>query len=135
MKTIITTLLFVVSAFNYGLVYATEHHGGHGGGSKARASNCLKPRLEKFLPANMATVTPGSEFSFVVFNVESPEHIMVSAKKEPVTFTTEFKDPFYIVTGKLPDNLRNTVARINIKVHNKSSSCTVENGWLLKISE
>lgn len=116
--------------------YATEHHGGHSGGkNRGNSNNCLRPRLEKFLPPHLATVAPGSEFSFVVFNLESPEHLMVTAKNEPVTLTTEFKNPFYIVKGKLPDNLRNTMARINIKIHSKTSSCEAENGWLVKITE
>ena len=47
----------------------------------------------------------------------------------------DYKDPYYAVTAKLPDSLRNTVARINIKVNGKSSHCEAEKGWLVKISE
>lgn len=57
---------------------------------------------------------------------------MVTAKKQPVVIQTEFKAPFYRVTGKLPDGLRNTMARIDIMVHGK---CQAEAGWLVKISE
>ncbi len=137
MKKILITLLFTFLAFNY-TVNATEHHSGHiGGGRNAGAGggNCSKPKLEKFLPPNMAEVAPGSEFSFVVFNIDKPEQLAVTAKKLPVDIAAEFKDPFYLVTGKLPDSLRNTVARINIKVNAKSNNCEAESGWLVKIAE
>ncbi len=129
-------LFFMTSCLNAGIGYAAEHHSGHnmagGGGGE---SGCLKAQLNKFMPANLATVAPGSAFSFWAFNVEKPEQIKVTVKSIPVEVTTENKDAFYLVKGKLPADLVNTAARINIKVTAKSPKCNVENGWLVKIAE
>jgi hypothetical protein len=134
MKKIFIPLLITVSVFNYAGVEAMEHPPGHG--SKNRGGGvCTRPRMEKFTPANMATVAPGSEFSFVAFNIDNTDDLTVTAKKLPVEIRSEFKDPFFVVTGKLPDSLRNTVARINIKIDAKTANCEAEAGWLLKISE
>ncbi|MDO9048740.1 MAG: hypothetical protein Q7U66_13545 [Methylobacter sp.] len=131
-------LFFIVSCFNVSAGYAAEHHSGHGassGGGGGGENACLKPQLTKFLPANLATVAPGSAFSFLAFNVEKPEQIKVTVKTIPVEVTTEDKDTFYLVKGKLPAELVNTTARINIKVNAKVSRCNGENGWLVKIAE
>lgn len=132
-------ILFMVSCFNIGAGYASEHHSGHGassgGGGGNSENGCLKPQLTKFLPANLATVAPGSAFSFWAFNVEKPEQIKVTVKNIAVEVITEDKDNFFLVKGKLPAELVNTTARINIKVNAKVSKCNGENGWLVKIAE
>jgi len=129
-------LFFIASCFNAGAGYAAEHHSGHnmagGGGGE---SGCLKVQLSKFMPANLATVAPGSAFSFWAFNVEKPEQIKVTVKSIPVEVTTENKEGFYLVNGKLPADLVNTAARISIKVTAKNPKCNGENGWLVKITE
>jgi hypothetical protein len=128
----------MVCCFNISAGYASEHHSGHGassGGGGGSESACLKPQLTKFLPANLATVAPGSAFSFYAFNVEKPEQIKVTVKTIPVEVTTEDKDSFYVVKGNLPAELVNTTARINIKVNAKVARCNGENGWLVKIAE
>ena len=131
-------IFFMVSYFTVSAGYASEHHSGHGagsGGGGAGENGCLKPQLTKFLPANLATVAPGSAFSFLAFNVEKPEQIKVTVKTIPVEVTTEDKESFYLVKGNLPAELVNTTARINIKVNAKVSRCNGENGWLVKIAE
>ncbi len=139
MKTLrLLALFFIASCFNVDAVNAAEHHSGHGassGGGGGGENGCLKPQLTKFLPANLATVAPGSGFSFYAFNVEKPEQIKVTVKTIPVEVTTEDKDSFYVVKGKLPAELVNTTARINIKVNAKIPRCNGENGWLVKIAE
>ena len=130
-------IFFMVSCFNV-VGYASERHSGHGGGGGGGGGGenaCLKPQLTKFLPANLATVAPGSAFSFWAFNVSKPEHIEVTVKTIPVEVTIENKEGFYLVKGKLPADLVNTTARINIKVNAKISRCDGENGWLVKITE
>ena len=116
---------------------AVDHsgHGGMGGGGDSTGSSCVKPHLDKIKPARLATVLPGSEFSFVVFNIDSPEQVSVVVKQKPVEIVTEFKDPFYVIKGKIPADLRNTAARIDVKVASKYSSCRLQDGWLVKISE
>lgn len=121
-----------------GASHATEHHSGHGGGASSGGGAgdvCVKPHLTKFAPAHLATVVPEAEFSFFALNVNKPEQISVTVKNIPVEITTEYKDPYYLVKGKLPASLSNTFARINIKVSAKSPHCEGENGWLVKIAE
>jgi hypothetical protein len=124
--------------FNISVANAVDHsaHGGsNSSGGSTNGTACEKPHLSKFLPVNLALVAPSSEFSFRAINIQHPDQISVTVKNIPVEISAEFKDPFYAVTAKLPDSLRNTVARINIKVNSKSSHCNAENGWLVKISE
>jgi hypothetical protein len=131
-------LFFIISFFNIGPANASEHHSGHGGGSGggggSTAGTCGKPQLGKFLPPHLATIAPGGEFSFLVFNIDKPEQVAVTVKNMPVEINAEFKDPYYLFTGKMPDSLVNTAARINVKVSAKSPHCEAEAGWLLKIS-
>jgi len=133
------SLVFIVNLTLLSTALATEHHSGHnmsaGSGGAETSSSCLKPHVSKFLPAHLATVSPGSSFSFVAFNINKPENISVTVKKLPVTVSYEFKDPYYLIKGKLPASLKNTAARIDIKVTGKSSHCETENGWLIKIAD
>ena len=116
--------------------YAAEHHSGHGGGkgSGGSAGTCMKPRLSSFTPGHLAKVAPESKFSFKVMNIDNPDQISIKVKEITVEFDSEFKDPFYLVTAKLPASLRNTAARINIRVDAKYSHCEGEDGWLVLIS-
>jgi hypothetical protein len=133
-----TLLALLFTTFNTSITYAAMDHSAHGGGmsgASGESTPCEKPQLSKFSPVNLALVAPNSEFSFRVLNIQHPEQISVTVKNIPVAVSAEFKDPFYAVTAKLPDSLRNTVARINIKISAKSAHCEAENGWLVKISE
>jgi hypothetical protein len=130
-------LLVALLAVSLPDAYATSHHGGHraGRGASTWDSNCLHPRLDKVQPARLATVAPGSAFSFLIYNIEDPKHVSVEVKRQPVDVKFEFKDPFYVVRGKIPPNLSNTAARIDVKINAKASSCRAAEGWLIKISE
>jgi hypothetical protein len=115
---------------------ASEHHSGHGGmvgAGGSSASQCQKARLERFKPPHLAKVAPGTEFSFYAFNIDSSEQLSATVKKMPVELKAEFKEPYYLVKGKLPANLTKTAARIDIKASAKSSHCEDEEGWLLII--
>jgi hypothetical protein len=131
-------IFLTISFLNSGAANASEHHSGHGGGKGGGSSTpgtCEKARLGKFLPPHLATVTPGAEFSFLAFNVDKPEQIHVTVKNIPVEITSELKEPYYLIKGKIPATLVNTAARINIKVNAKSNHCEAEGGWLLKIAD
>ncbi|MGZ8137552.1 MAG: hypothetical protein ACXW1W_15140 [Methylococcaceae bacterium] len=133
-----TTLLAITFFLATSVASASEHHSGHGGGAMGGGGSgqgCTKPHLAKFLPEHLATVVPGATFSFIALNIYKPEQISVTVKNIPVEIETEFKDPYYLVTGKLPESLHNTAARINIKVTAKTPRCEAENGWLLKIAD
>jgi hypothetical protein len=136
-KSKLLALFFVI--FNISVAHAAMDHSSHGGGGGSSGGGgggaCEKPHLSKFLPVNLALVPPSSEFSFRALNIQHPEQISVTVKNIPVEVVAEFKDPYYAVTAKLPDSLRNTVARINIKVSGKHAHCEAEDGRLVKISE
>jgi hypothetical protein len=136
-KSKLLALFFAV--FNMSVANAAMDHSAHGGGGSGKAStasNCEKPHVSNFLPPKLSLLAPGAQFSFRAINVPDPEQqISVTVKNIPVQIVAEFKDPFYDIKAKLPDSLRNTVARINIKVSGKTSHCEAEDGWLVKISE
>ncbi len=111
----------------------SRHRGGRGAGMGS--ASCLRPQISKMIPAHLATVAPGSDFSFVLSNIDDPEQIFVEIKKQPVKVTAEFKDPFYVVKGKIPASLHDTAARVDVKIESKIASCRAADGWLLKISE
>jgi len=133
-------IFFIICFFTMGAAKASEHHSGHGGGGGGgdgggSAGTCGKPQLGKFLPPHLATIAPEGKFTFLVFNIDKPEQVAVTVKNMPVEVTAEFKDPYYLFTGKMPASLVNTAARINVKVSAKSPHCEAEDGWLLKISD
>ncbi|MGR8981374.1 MAG: hypothetical protein ACU84H_14955 [Gammaproteobacteria bacterium] len=138
MKKRCSLVMFIIICFlSAKASVASEHHSGHGamtGGGGGRSS-CSKPRLDRFAPAPLATVSPGAEFSFYAFNIDDPKNIAVTAKQIPVEVTSEYREPFYIIKGKLPDSLKNTSVRINIQVSSKYARCEAEKGWLIKVSE
>ncbi|MBM4207557.1 MAG: hypothetical protein FJ190_05890 [Gammaproteobacteria bacterium] len=113
----------------------SRHRGAGARGADKGSAQCVRPTLSKMQPAHLATVAPGSAFSFVLSNADDPEQVFVQVKREPVEIAMEFKDPFYIVSGKIPATLKNTAARIDVKIDSKIPSCRAEEGWLVKISE
>lgn len=113
----------------------SRHRGAGARNADTGGTQCVRPTLSKMQPAHLATVTPGSAFSFVLSNVDDPDQVFVHVKREPVDIALEFKDPFYVVSGKIPATLKNTAARIDVKIDSKMPSCRAEEGWLIKISE
>lgn len=108
-------------------------HIGHGGGSAG--ADCIKAKVSRNKPENMALVAPGAEFSFAASGSNGPGHIHVNIKKQPIDVTVEDKDTFYLVTGKIPEEIKNTVVRISVTLKAKVSRCDYEGGWLVKVSE
>ena len=135
MKKMLLALTMSAFAINSYAIDHSMHGGGNSGGGGGGSASCEKIRFEKFQPENLATVAPGSEFSFTAFNVEKPEQIEVAVKSIPVEVAAEAKGNLYRVTGKLPAELKNTTARIHIKATTKVEKCNGENGWLVTISE
>ena len=132
------TILVALFAVYVSQAYAATHHSGHRGGRAADTweTNCLHPRIDKLKPAHLATVAPGSEFSFVISNIDDPsKQISIQVKQQAVDFTTEYKDPNYLIKGKIPASLQNTAARIDVKINAKATACRSAEGWLVKISE
>jgi len=131
------SILFFLAVIMSLSVNAAEHHSGHAPASSGGAGGggCVKAHLSKFTPPHLSTVAPSSDFSFIALNINSADQIKITVKNIPVDFDAEFKDPFYLIKAKLPESLKSTYARINIKVSAKMPSCELENGWLVNITE
>ncbi len=103
-------------------------------GSSSSSKSCTKPGFSEFNPANNAEVAPQSAFSFLASSATNPKSIVVDIKKQPVAVTITPKAQGYEVTGKLPNGLKGTIARINISAESPSN-CKGSDGWLINISE
>ena len=128
-------VLFTISMLDARAAMDHSQHRGGGGKPAMGGAACVRPQVSKMQPAHLATVAPGSSFSFVVSNIDNPEHVSVEVKRQPVEIEAEYKNPYYIVRGKIPESLRNTAARVDVKIDSKVASCRAQEGWLIKISE
>lgn len=133
-------IFFVFAALcisSTGWAQSTGGHGGHGGSSGGGSSNsdCIKAKISRYSPEHLATVSPGSDFSFAASGSNGPGHIHVSIKQQPIDITIEDKETFYLVKGKLPKDIKNTVVRISVMLKSKFGKCDSEGGWLLKVTE
>ncbi|MGZ4958032.1 MAG: hypothetical protein ACXV7J_02160 [Methylomonas sp.] len=130
--------LLTIGCYNAAWAQSVEGHSGHGGGSSGSGGNelsCIKARISRYNPEHLATVAPGSEFSFAVSGSNGPGHIHVSIRQEPVDVSIEDKETFYLVKGRLPDDIKNETVRISIKAKAKVGKCDADGGWLLKVTE
>ena len=133
MKTFTTlAALFALSLSNSAWAQSTGHigHGGSGGGDA-----CIRAKVSRIKPEHLSTVAPGSEFSFAASGSNGPGHIHVNIKQQPIPVTIEDKETFYLVKGKLPEDIKNTTVRISVNLKSKVGKCDAEDGWLLKVTE
>jgi hypothetical protein len=107
---------------------------------KDKATACSKVRLSAFTPSafsqsnNNTEVAPKSAFSFLASEATFPISITVTIKDQsvPITVTPNKNKIGFKVTGKLPNTVNGTFARINITV--KGPNCEGKDGWLLKVA-
>lgn len=104
----------------------------YGGGGGSATKSCKKPVFSDFKPAHLATVPANSEFSFQVSSKTNPDSISVIVKKKPVAVSVKQISTGYVVIGKLPTELQQTYARIDIKA-STIRKCDGADGWLVKI--
>ncbi|MEQ1529254.1 MAG: hypothetical protein ABL925_08055 [Methylococcales bacterium] len=106
----------------------------YGGGSSSSKA-CAKPKFSDFIPEENAGVKAGAEFSFTASANTHPESIKVTVKELPVTVQIDDrKGTAFKVSGKLPDSLSGSYARININAE-ASNACKGSGGWLVKIEQ
>ncbi|MDD4915620.1 MAG: hypothetical protein PHW13_11370 [Methylococcales bacterium] len=113
-------------------------HAGHGGGGGANVSgdaSCFKAKISHYKPEHLATVAPGSEFSFTVSGSNGPGNIFVSIRQQPIHVEVDAKETFYLVKGRLPPELKNETVRISVQARAKMNKCDAEGGILLKVAE
>jgi len=115
------------------LMLATSQAWAYGSGSSSKKA-CSKPKFTQLTPVNNAQVSPGSAFSFDASAVPNPETIKVTVKDQPVDVAVAAKNQGFHVSGKLPDSLKDTFARISITAEGPDQ-CKGNDGWLVKITE
>lgn len=130
---LITTLISTLCLMSTSAIATGGHGEKVGGGKSGGSKSCNKTAIYKIKPEHLASVSPQAEISFWVKGIKDASVVEVTAKKMPVKVTAEDKEQFFSFKGKLPESLRGTAARIQVKVH--SNRCPAEKGWLLKISE
>ena len=112
-------------------VMFSTHAAAYGSSSSSKKA-CNKPKFAHFTPAHLSVVAPQSEFSFQASALTNPDSIEVSVKKQPVEITIKEINNAYSITGKLPADLIDTYARVDIKAIG-TNKCKGSDGWLLKI--
>lgn len=127
--------LIALSFCNISWAQSTGGHGGHGGSGGGSGSSCIKAKMSRFKPEHLTSVAPGSEFSFTASGTNGPGSIHVSIKQQPIEVTIEDKDTFYLVKGKLPEDIKNSVVRISVELKSKDVKCDVKDGWLIKVTD
>ena len=95
---------------------------------------CKKPTFRSFEPTNKSEVDPEAEISFHAYNVAGPQAIKVFAKGIPMKVKVENRNLFYVVTGKLPAELKGTYVRVNAKAK-ALLGCRGQDGVLLKVRD
>lgn len=103
-------------------------------GSSSSTKACTKPHFSEFVPSDKAEAAPQSDFSFLASSATNPKSIKVDIKKQAVEIKITPKGQGYQVSGKLPDSLKGTSARININAETMSN-CKGNDGWLIKVSQ
>ncbi len=97
------------------------------------AVTCMA-KFSKFTPANNSEAAAKSEFSFVASAATSPNSIKVTIKGLSVPVTVTPKNEGFQVTGKLPDAIKATYAKISITAKGPNQ-CEGSGGWLVKVTE
>jgi len=122
-----------IFVFLFVVVFSTSALAYGGGGGSSRKS-CKQPKVSHRIPAASSSVASGSAFSFSLPLDARKNSIKVSIKDEKVDIDIEQKKFKYVVTGRLPESIKDGFVKINVKATSKSK-CPMKDGWLLKIAE
>ncbi len=120
-------IIFTSSAFAYS--------------SKTVDYGCKDPKFKSFFPAKRKNKEPvpevesGSEISFTVSGGASKYSIMVTIKRQKIKPVVVDKQSFYKVSAKIPVELNDEFARIDIWAKSKDGLCSSKDGWLIKIKK
>ena len=104
------------------------------GESGSGTGMCQKLHFDDFTPANNSEVAQQSGFSFFATGAAYPNGIKVTVRGQSVPVTVTAHKDGYKVTGKLPDSLKGTFAKINIEARG-ANQCEGSAGWLVKVTE
>jgi hypothetical protein len=114
------------------LLMAAQTVWGYGSGGSSKA--CEKPSFSQFSPLDKTDVPSGSGFSFIASPNTKPETIKVVVKNIPVAIAVKPVAQGHQVSGKLPEALRETFARINIDAEG-ANRCKGNGGWLVNVGK
>jgi len=127
---VLSSVLFLMSTS----VFSAANHGGGGNGGKGGSKSACKTTIISHVkPKHLDQVAPQSEFSFWVTGIKNSDDVSVVVKKIHVKLDVVDKKNFFLYTGKLPESLKGTAARIQVTVDYKK--CPASKGWLVKIDE
>ena len=105
----------------------------YGDGGSSSTVECMT-KFSKFTPANNSEVAAKSDFSFFASAGTSPNSIKVAIKGLSVPVTVTPKNEGFQVTGKLPDTIKGTFAKISITAKGPNQ-CEASDGWLVKVTQ
>ena len=97
------------------------------------AVSCMA-KFSKFTPANNTEVAAKSAFSFFASASTSPNSIKVAIKGQSIPVTVTPKNEGFQVSGKLPDTIKGTYAKIAI-IAKGPNQCEASGGWLVKVTQ
>jgi len=133
MKTMIKiTRLIVVSSFLYSSTIFAYNAGNV-------EEKCKIPKFRNYAPAPKTVNTPvpevdaGAEIGFWVSGYADQSTIKAIARGQKLKLNIENKQPFFMVTAKLPNELAGKFARINLWAKNRAGDCYGKDGWLIKV--
>ena len=134
------TLWMVVAAVVYGNIGEVWAYEGSPSGGMTSSAACRNVTFSAFMPKqfsqenNNTEVAPKTEFSFLASKETFPKSITVTIKGETVPITVSPHYSGFQVTGKLPDTIKGTFARINIMAKGPHDT-ECGDGWLLKVAK
>lgn len=114
------------------IAYSVNVSAGYGSSSSSSKKSCKAPKLIQYSPVHLSVVPSNSEFSIEVSSLTKPKSIEVTVKTLPVEVTIKEIKRGYLISGKLPESLKNTFARVEIRAAG-INKCNLSEGWLLNI--
>jgi len=116
------------------LAYSANVSAGYGGGSSSSKKACKPPKIIQYTPAHLSVVSSNSDFSIEVSNLTDPKSVEVTIKKLPIEVAITESKRGYLVSGKLPESLKDTFARVEVRATG-TNKCKLSEGWLLNIKK
>ena len=128
MKTLKFLMVFIFIALSAN-VFA-----GYGSSSSSSKTSCKPPKIIQYTPAHLSVVSSNSDFSIEVSSLTIPKSIEVTIKELPIDVVITETKKGYLISGKIPETLKDTFARVEIRATG-TNRCKLSEGWLLNIKD
>jgi len=129
MKTLKFLMIFIFTAYSANVLAG---YGSSSSGNSKKA--CKPPKLIQYTPVHLSVVPSNSDFSIEVSSLTNPKSIEVTIKKLPVEVAITESKKGYLITGKLPESIKDTFARVEVRATG-TNRCKLSEGWLLNIKD